>query len=85
MKYTNLLAAVALIAVMSGTRAQAQQEIDPTNYPLTPAVAHASKQPVPHTVKNGPAHSPQHATVNKTQKSSTASAHRATIKTVSKK
>ena len=85
MKYTNLLAALALLAGMSGTRAQAQQEVDPTNYPLTPTVAHAAKQPAPHTVKRSPVHNSQQATVTKTQKSATGSAHRATIKTVSKK
>ena len=85
MKYTNVLAAVALLAGMSGTRAQAQQEVDPTNYPLTPTVAHAAKQPAPHTVKRSPVHNPQQATAKKTQKSATSSAHHATIKTVSKK
>lgn len=85
MKYTNLLAALALLAAMSGSRAQAQQEVDPTNYPLTPAVAHAAKQPASHTVKRSPVHNTQHATVKKTQKVSTGSAHHATIKTVSKK
>jgi hypothetical protein len=85
MKYTNLLAALALLAAVCGTRAAAQQEVDPTNYPLTPTVAHAAKQPAPHTVKRSPAHSAQHTTVKKTQKASTGSAHHATIKTVSKK
>jgi hypothetical protein len=85
MKYTNLLAALVLLAGMSGMCAQAQQEVDPTNYPLTPTVAHAAKQPAPHTVKRSPVPNSQQATVKKTQKSATASAHRATIKTVSKK
>ena len=86
MKYTNLLAALALLAGMSGTRAQAQQEVDPTNYPLTPTVAHAAKQPASHTVKGSQTQNPQHhATIKKTQKSATSSAHHATIKTVSKR
>jgi hypothetical protein len=85
MKYTILLAGVALLAVMYGARAQAQQEVDPTNYPLTPTVAHAAKQPAPPSVKGSQAHNAQHATVKKTQKSATGSAHHATIKTVSKK
>ena len=85
MKHTNLLAAVALLAAMSGTLAQAQQEVDPTNYPLTPTVAHAAKQPAPHAVKRSPVHNSQQATAKKTQKSSTGGAHRATIKTVSKR
>lgn len=85
MKYANLLAGLALLAAMSGTRAQAQQEVDPTNYPLTPTVAHAAKQPAPHSVKGSQAHNTQHATVKKTQKSATSSAHRATIKTVSRR
>jgi len=85
MKYMNLLAALALLATVSGTWVQAQQEVDPTNYPLTPTVAHAAKQPAPQTVKRSPVHSAQHATVKKTQKASTGSAHHATIKTVSKK
>lgn len=85
MKYTNLLAALGLFAAISGTQVQAQQEVDPTNYPLTPTVAHAAKQPAPHTVKRIPVQNPQQATVKKTQKASAGSAHRATIKTVSKK
>ena len=85
MKYTNLLAALALLAAVSGTRAAAQQEVDPTNYPLTPTVAHAPKQPAPHTVKRSPGHGAQHTTLKKTQEASTGSAHHATIKTVSKK
>jgi hypothetical protein len=51
MKYTSVLAALALLAAISGTQAQAQQEVDPTNYPLTPTVAHAAKQPALHSVK----------------------------------
>jgi hypothetical protein len=87
MKCTNLLAALTLLAnvSVSGTRVQAQQEVDPTNYPLTPTVAHAAKQPAPHTFKRSPVHSTQHATVKKTQKVSTGNTHHATIKTVSKK
>lgn len=85
MKYTNLLAALALLAGISGTLAQAQQEVDPSNYPLTPAVAHAAKQPAAHTVKKSSAHSTQQGTAKKAQKASTGSVHRATIKTVSKK
>jgi hypothetical protein len=85
MKCTNLLAALALLAGMSGTRAQAQQEVDPTNYPLTPTVAHVAKQPALPTVERSPVHNSQQATVKKTQKSATGSAHHATIKTVSKK
>ena len=85
MKYTSVLAALALLAAVSGTQAQAQQEVDPTNYPLTPTVAQAAKQPVIHSVKGNQAHNTQHATVKKTQKSASASAHHATIKTVSKR
>jgi len=84
MKYANLLAALALVVAVSGTLAQAQQEVDPTNYPLTPTVAHAAKQPAPHTVKRS-AMRPKQTTAKNTQKSATSSAHRATIKTVSKK
>ena len=85
MKYKSVLAALALLAAISGTQAQAQQEVDPTNYPLTPTVAHAAKQLASHSVKGSQAHNPQHATVKKTQKSATGSAHHATIKTVSKR
>ena len=85
MKFASLLAVLALLAAMSGTRVQAQQEVDPTNYPLTPTVAHAAKQPAPHTVKRSAVHNTQPATAKKTQKSANGSAHHATIKTVSKK
>ena len=87
MKYTSVLAALALLAVMSasGIRAQAQQEVDPTYYPLTPTVAKPANRPAPHTVKQSPTHNTQRATVKKTQKTSTGSAHHATIKTVSKR
>ncbi len=85
MKYTNSLAALALLAGMSGTRAQAQQEVDPTNYPLTPTAANTAKQTAPHIIKRSPVHNSQQATVKKTQKSGTGNTHHATIKTVSKK
>ena len=86
MKCTNLLAVLALLAAVSvsGIQAQAQQEVDPTNYPLTPAVAKPANRPAPHGVKGSPSHSTPHATVKKTQESSTGGAHRATIKTVAK-
>jgi len=87
MKYNNVLAALALLAAMfvTGIAVQAQQEVDPTNYPLTPAVAKPANRPAPHNVKQSPTHNTQHATVKKTRKSSTGSTHRATIKTVSKR
>jgi hypothetical protein len=87
MKYNGVVAALALLAAMSvsGIRAQAQQEVDPTNYPLTSSVTKPANRPAPHSVKQSPTHNPQRATVKKTQKSSTGSAHHATIKTVSKR
>ena len=87
MKYTSVLATLALLAGMSvsGIRAQAQQEVDPTSYPLTPTVARPANRPAPHSVKQSPTHNTQRATVKKTQKSWTGSPHHATIKTVSKR
>jgi hypothetical protein len=87
MKYNGVVAALALLAAMSvsGIRAQAQQEVDPTNYPLTSSVTKPANRPAPHSVKQSPTHNTQRATVKKTQKSSTGSAHHATIKTVSKR
>jgi hypothetical protein len=87
MKYNGVVAALALLAAMSisGIRAQAQQEVDPTNYPLTSSVTKPENRPAPHSVKQSPTHNTQRATVKKTQKSSTGSAHHATIKTVSKR
>jgi len=88
MKYTGVLAlALAFLAAMflSGMRAQAQQEVDPTNYPLTPAVAHTSHPPIPRAVKQTSAHHTQHSTAKKAQKPSASSAHRDAAKTVAKR
>jgi hypothetical protein len=79
MRYTSTLAAAALLLatiVVSGTRAQAQQEVAPTAYPLTPAVAHPSHQPVvPRTVKQSSVQHTQRASEKKTQNPSASGAH----------
>jgi hypothetical protein len=66
--------------LVSGSPAQAQQEVDPTNYSLTaaeadsthysltPAVAQTSHRPTPRTVKQGSEQYAQHSTAKKTQK-----------------
>ena len=73
MKYTRVLALLAAMFV-SGIHAQAQQEVDPTSYPLTPAVAHSSDRPAPRTVKRSSTHPTQHSATKKTQKSSAGAA-----------
>jgi len=75
-KYTSVLAsALALLAAMFVSGIQAQ-EFDPTNYPLTPAEAHASQRSIPRNVKRGSAHYTEHSTANKNPKPSAGVAHR---------
>jgi len=86
MKYARVLApALVLFAVFSVARAQ--QEVDPTHYPLTGSVqpsAHA--QTTPRTAKQATLRHTVHPTTKKAQKPSAGSAgHSSAVKTVSQR
>jgi len=67
---------------VTGIRAQAQQEVDPTNYPLIPAVARASQRPTPRHPQQDSAHHIQHSIARRAQKPPAGGAHHGAAKIV---
>lgn len=64
MKYRCTFVSVAVLVatmLLSGVRALGQQEVDPTSYPLTPAVVRSSHRPVIRTVNQASGHDRQTA------------------------
>ena len=84
MKHSILALAAALLATISicGLQAEAQQEVDPTPYPLVHTVQDSPQRTTSaRSAKQGSGHSAQHAMAKRTKKASTGGAHHDTAKT----
>jgi hypothetical protein len=86
MKHTSILAGTMFAVCLFGTQARAQQEVDPTPYPLPQTAQYKPGHPAsPRTVKQSSTHA-THATAKKTPKTRAASkAHKDAPKTVAQR
>ena len=87
MKHNTLASSMALFVVLSvfGVPSHAQQEVDPTHFPLTQTAQYKPNVAAPDSVKHVSSQHAQPSTSKKTAKPSTAAKPRDTAKIVAKR